>query len=530
MMKKFYLLLALCVNIASAQPNAMAIGCPTAGSGSSITVCDSDSTPIALFNLLVGAFSGGNWMRMSGTGGTFDVLTGTFTLDENTTDSSFKYTIVGVAPCLDDSSIVSINVVHQPTSVVLSGNQNVCVGLTTAFVASVSGGTWSSSNSAIASVNAITGVVTGIAAGSTTISYLINPSPCVFVVSTSTITVTAPPEQPIMQGYTGICAGSYSTFSANPFGGFWSSSNSAVAMVDNTGFVLGITSGTAIITYTIFGSGGCENKSDSKSVRVTSTPHIVLTSSPSTTNQTVCIYTPIIPITYAVDLLDASGGDASGLPSGLSGSNNANIFTISGTPTQAGSFSYIAHAVGWCGFASLAGNITVLPATSTTLFCDPTQATAPNTAFIDWAPIAGVTNYQYSYSIDNAPEVLGSTTASNYEIANILPGQNVTFTLTNAVGVSCFQTTSTTCSSLANESFGASVFNVFPNPVGNILNVKSPEAIKSIQIFNVLGQQVFIHDYQESELQVDLTYLIRGTYLVKVLTSNTSRTYRILKN
>ncbi len=529
MMKKFYLLLALCVNIASAQLNAAAIGCPTAGSGSTITVCDSDATPISLFNLLVGAFSGGNWIRMSGTGGTFNALTGTFTPDVNATDSSFMYTIVGVTPCLDDSSIVYINIVHQPTSVVLSGNQNVCIGMTSPFVASVSGGTWSLSNTSIASINAITGVVTGIAAGSTIISYFINPAPCIFVVATSTITITAPPEQPIMQGYAGICAGSYSIFSANPSGGFWSSSDSNVAMVDNTGFVLGIHSGTAIITYTIYGSGGCGNKSDSKNVRVTSTPHIVLTSSPSTANQIVCVNSPIIPITYSIDLLDASGGDASGLPSGLSGSNNAEIFTISGTPTQVGAFSYIAHAVGWCGFASLAGNITVLPEASTTLLCDPSQATAPNTVFIDWSPIPGATNYQYSYSLDNAPEVNGSTIVSNYEIMNVLPGQSVTFTLTDSVGVSCFQASSTTCTSLSNESFGSTVFNAFPNPVENILNVKSPQAIKSVRIFNVLGQQVFDHDYQERELQIDLTHLSRGTYIVKVCTADTNKTYRIAK-
>ncbi|MBL0013573.1 MAG: Ig-like domain-containing protein [Flavobacterium sp.] len=450
-MKNLFFLFVLFFGIASTHVDAMAIGCPTAGNGSSITICDSYATPISLFGLLVGASSGGNWTRMSGIGGSFDALTGTFTPDVNTTDSSFLYTIVGVTPCLNDSSIVLMTVVHQPTAVALSGNQNVCIGLTSTFVAAVSGGTWSSSDTSIASVNAITGVVTGIAAGTTSISYTIASAPCFDAIFTRTITVTAPPEQPIMQGYTGICAGSYSVFSANPFGGSWSSSNSAVAMVDNTGFVLGVSSGTAVITYTIYGSGGCENRSDSKNVRVTSTPHIVLTSSPSTANQMVCVNSPIVPITYAIDLLDASGGDASGLPIGLLGSNNAGIFTISGTPTQTGSFPYIAHAVGWCGFASLAGNISVLPEINATLFCDPTQSTAPNAAFIDWVPIPGATNYQYSYSIDGGPEINGSTANSNYEIMNVLSGQNVTFTLTGATGINCFQETSTTCSSLSNE-------------------------------------------------------------------------------
>lgn len=530
MMKKFCFLLVLCLNIASAQVNATALGCPTAGNGSTITICNSDSTPISLFNLLVGASSGGNWIRMSGTGGTFDSSLGVFTPSENSTDSSFMYTIVGVAPCLDDSTIVYMNVVHQPINVVLSGNQNVCVGLTSAFVASVSGGAWTSSDTSIASVNAITGVVTGISAGTTTINYTITSVPCIDAVFTRTITISAPPEQPIVQGYTGICVGSFSTFSGNPLGGEWSSSNGAVAIVDSTGFVLGISSGTAIITYTIYGSGGCENKSDSKNVRVTTTPSIILTSSPSTTNQVVCLNSPIIPITYSIDLLNASGGDASGLPSGLLGSNNGSVFTISGSPTQAGTFSYLAQALGWCGFASLPGQITVLPESSTTLFCDPTQVTGPNTAFIDWSPIPGATNYQYSYSIDGAPEVNGSTANTNYEILNVLSGQNVTFTLTGAAGVGCFQETSTTCGSLTNEVFDSSVFSFFPNPLENILNLTASQTIKSIQIFNVLGQQVFDSAYQERELQIDLAYLSRGTYLVKVYTVDNTKTLRIVKN
>jgi len=529
-MKNLSILFVLCFGMASAQVDALSIGCPTAGSDNSIAICNSSATPISLFDLLVGASSGGNWTRISGTGGVFDAVTGTFTPAEDTTDSSFMYTIVGVSPCLEDSSIVFITVVQQPTGVILYGNQNVCIGMTSTFGASIPGGTWSSSNTSIATVDAVTGVVLGISAGTTTINYTITASPCIDAVFGRTITVTAPPQQPTIQGYSGICAGSYTTFSASLPGGFWSSSNRLVAMVDTTGFVLGITSGTAIITYTIYGTGGCGNTSDSSNVRVTSTPSIVLTSSPSTANQAVCVNSPITPITYYVDLLNASGGDATGLPSGLSGSNNAGIFTISGTPTQAGSFSYIAHAVAWCGFASLPGNITVLPETSTTLFCDPTQATAPNAAFFDWSPIPGATNYQYAYVIDNGPEINGSTAVSNFEVANVLPGQNVTFTLTDALGVTCFQSISTTCSSLSNESFESVVLYVFPNPVENMLNVKSPHTIKNIQIFNVLGQQVFYHDYHTSEFHIDIAHLSRGTYLVKVYIADTIKTYRIVKN
>jgi len=83
---------------------------------------------------------------------------------------------------------------------------------------------------------------------------------------------------------------------------------------------------------------------------------------------------------------------------------------------------------------------------------------------------------------------------------------------------------------LSSESFVSSFFKVFPNPVENILNVKFHQVIKSIQIFNVVGQQVFDHDYHESELQIDLAYLSSGTYLIKVLTADSNKTFRVVKN
>ncbi len=61
----------------------------------------------------------------------------------------------------------------------LSGNQTICSQATTTFSSTVSGGTWSSANTAIATVDANTGVITGKAAGTVAITYTISPAaPC----------------------------------------------------------------------------------------------------------------------------------------------------------------------------------------------------------------------------------------------------------------------------------------------------------------------------------------------------------------
>ena len=85
----------------------------------------------------------------------------------------------------------------------------------------------------------------------------------------------------------------------------------------------------------------------------------------------------ITPITYTIG---ASGIGASitagSLPAGVTGTYNAGVFTISGTPTAAGNFSYTITTSGPCANPSLSGTITVLAAPTGTLTSSATTICA----------------------------------------------------------------------------------------------------------------------------------------------------------
>ena len=67
----------------------------------------------------------------------------------------------------------TVDVTAAPKAGTLSGTQDVCVGSTTSFSSNGDvGGTWSSDNVSVATVNA-SGVVTGVAEGSTMIRYTV---------------------------------------------------------------------------------------------------------------------------------------------------------------------------------------------------------------------------------------------------------------------------------------------------------------------------------------------------------------------
>lgn len=107
--------------------------------------------------------------------------------------------------------------------------------------------------------------------------------------------------------------------------------------------------------------GGCGNVGTSGTITVNPDNTIVLSSLPGTTDQTVCINTPIVDITY--NTTGATGASFSGLPDGVTGSFLANEITISGSPSNAtGSpYNYSVNLSGGCGAASMNGSITVIP-------------------------------------------------------------------------------------------------------------------------------------------------------------------------
>jgi hypothetical protein len=103
---------------------------------------------------------------------------------------------------------------------------------------------------------------------------------------------------------------------------------------------------------------------------------ISLTSGAGTDAQTKCINNAITPITYAI----GGGGTgasitAGSLPSGVTGSFSGGVFTISGTPTTAGTFNYTITTTGPCNNVTAPGSITVTA--NSTLTLTSNNATQP---------------------------------------------------------------------------------------------------------------------------------------------------------
>jgi hypothetical protein len=194
--------------------------------------------------------------------------------------------------------------------------------------------------------------------------------------------------------------------------GTWSSSNTTVATVDQTGLVAGLTEGIATISYTI---NGCSYN--------TMVSVLQNTSSTASSSTTVCLNSVLTNITHTTT--GATGiGSPSGLPPGVSASWSSNTITISGTPTSSGIYSYSIPLSGGCGTVNATGTITVIqgpspPAgTSTQTFC------ASVTPLVSLLTATGTDIKWYSLSSGGSPlpSTLGLSNGGIYYASQTVSG------------------------------------------------------------------------------------------------------------
>ncbi len=134
-----------------------------------------------------------------------------------------------------------------PPPAAIGGNVPVCVAQTITLTETVTGGNWSSADNGIATVNASTGVVTGVADGIVDITYT---TYCGGYIITS---VTVNPLPASIVGYNHVCIGSTLTLTDATPGGAWSSSTGVVTV--SSGTVTGVSVGTSNIIYTLTATG-----------------------------------------------------------------------------------------------------------------------------------------------------------------------------------------------------------------------------------------------------------------------------------
>lgn len=286
---------------------------------------------------------GGGWYSSNPSVATVTNIGVVTSLSPGTTIISY-----GVTYICGSSTGGTVTVTVNPLPGAISpANPTVCQNATATLSDATTGGTWSSSNSLIASINSSSGAVSGLFSGTANITYTA-PTGCTAV---SALTVNASPAP--IGGIPSVCVGQTTVLTNGSPGGVWSTGGAGVATVNASGTVFGSAGGTAPIRYTFSGTG-CQS------------------------SVTVTVNT--LPTTYSVTEFPASGqycAGGSGVDVGMSGTDLGINYQLYNGPLPVG--TAMPGTTGSISFGNItaAATYSVL-ATSTVTGCSSAQTgTAP---------------------------------------------------------------------------------------------------------------------------------------------------------
>ncbi len=220
------------------------------------------------------------------------------------------------------------------TPSIINYTSPVCPGSIAYAYDSILGGTWSSSNTSIATVDTITGrsgyaSVGGVSAGTAIITYSITSS-CGTLYRTASITVAGSAgTAPTVTGLTNICIGVPVTYTISSSGGYWSTSSSMIATVNSsTGVLMGIAAGAVTLSYTVYTS--CGYVVGTLPVTVAASSAISLPFA-LMSGDTVTATTTVASPTWGISPVSIASISTSGLVTGLTAGMANVFFTTSST-------------------------------------------------------------------------------------------------------------------------------------------------------------------------------------------------------
>jgi len=223
----------------------------TCGSAHTTFIVDVSNTPspgvisgastacIGVTAMLSETVSGGTWSMSNGnaTISTAGVISGV--------TSGADTVIYTVSTCGSSDTSFPVTVIAAPVAGAITGASSVCFDSTTTLVESVSGGSWTASNSAVTITSG--GVVMGVSPGTDTVIYTVTNA-CESVHATQIMTVNTVVNPGTISGTFTVCPGSTTPLTDAVPSGTWVALNGN-ATISLTGVVTGVTSGVDTIGY-----------------------------------------------------------------------------------------------------------------------------------------------------------------------------------------------------------------------------------------------------------------------------------------
>ena len=440
------------------------------------------------------ANTGGTWTSGTTSVTTINAATGVATAISNGT-STINYNLSGCSV----TKVFTVSGASAPAAI--TGNSAFCIPGTMSLADVTPSGSWGIDNSSIATIDVSSGVVTGVANGNANVSYTVGSC---FV--TTVVTINTTPAS--ISGSSTLCTGSniMTLIDATP-SGTWSSSNTAVATVNSSGVVTGLTAGSVNISYTA---------SCSTFLAVT------VSTNPITTNISFsgAAYGGICLFSSSTCSNSPSGGTWSSGTTSIATVNAATGALTSLTTgtavityTKSGCYKTTSIAIGAASLNPISGLNTVCTSTPVTL-------TVPQSGG-GWSASSG-----------------GHASVSNGVVTGLSAG-TATITYNRTSCISTFLITVNSCRIGANgeeqvvDDGDENLYTLYPNPTSgrfSIIQQTSVDKVEQIQIINYLGDLIYDGEiaFTSGKGEMDLGTITSGVYFVVLKDGERRLNFRVV--
>ncbi len=436
---------------------ALTGGCGTVSATGTITVtanktaAAASSTPTLCINTALTAIThtttGATGIANSGVSGANGLPAGvsatwasnTITISGTPTASgTFNYSIALTGGCGSVNATGTITVTAANTAGAASSTPTLCISTALTAITHTTTGATGISNSGVSGANGLpagvsatwasnTITISGTPTASGTFNYSIAlTGGCGTVNATGTITVTANKTAGAASSTPTLCVNTALTAITHTTTGATGISNSGVSganglpagvsatWASNTITISGTPAASGTFNYSIALTGGCGTVSATGTIIVHVLNTATLSSVAGTDAQTVCINTAITNITYVIGG-SATGAGVSGLPAGVSGSFSAGVYTITGTPTVAGTYTYTVTTTGGaCTGATATGTLSVSPVPVGGTIADIAVCYADNGNLSLIGNVGSVTRWETSTDGSTWTNISNTTTTQSF--------------------------------------------------------------------------------------------------------------------
>tara|TARA_B100000508_G_scaffold139337_1_gene137129 strand:- start:1609 stop:2721 length:1113 start_codon:yes stop_codon:yes gene_type:complete len=73
-------------------------------------------------------------------------------------------------------------------------------------------------------------------------------------------------------------------------------------------------------------------------------------------------------------------------------------------------------------------------------------------------------------------------------------------------------------------------FIYYPNPSKDFVVLEGTQPLQKIELFSILGEKIYAENFEARLKKLDVSFLAKGTYVLRVTSANQAGTYKLIKN